>query len=319
MESEDFYSILDVKRGATISEIKKAYRKLARKLHPDRNKDNKQAEERFKKVSAAYAVLGDKEKKNLYDKYGIDGLRDGFDPKMWEQFGGMGTGRRTHGGHAQNPFDAGGFTGFGAMEDIFESLFGASGNVRRQQGTRGRNWGVRQKGPEIKSSLEVELMDVINGRELEIVIPVDGERKKLKVKVPRGIADGQTMRLKGQGGKSHSGGLPGDLMLEIAVKKDKTYERKGLDLVKAELITIGQAYRGAVVPIETPWGEVKMSVPAGTQGGQQLRLKGKGIKKGKEQGNLYVRMNIRVPTEQDEKADEAIEIIEALYDRDKTQ
>jgi curved DNA-binding protein len=317
MESEDFYSILGVNRGATNSEIKKAYRKLARKLHPDRNKDNKQAEERFKKVSAAYAVLGDKEKKKLYDKYGIDGLRDGFDPKMWEQFGGMGAGRRGYGGRAQTPFDIGGFAGFGAMEDIFESLFGTSGNVRRQQGARGRNWGVRQKGPEIKSTLEVELMDIIKGRELEIVIPVDGERKKLKVKVPRGIADGQTMRLKGQGGKSNNGGLPGDLMLEIKIKKDKTYERRGLDLEKTEMITIGQAYRGAVVSIDTPWGQLKMSVPSGTQGGQQLRLKGKGIKKGKEQGDLYVRMNIKIPVEQDEKAEEAIEIIEALYDREK--
>jgi DnaJ-class molecular chaperone len=317
MGTEDFYEILGVNRGTTPSEIKKAYRKLARELHPDRNKDNKQAEERFKKVSAAYAVLGDKEKRSLYDKYGIDGLRDGFDPKMWEQFGGMGGGRRAYGGRAQSPFDKGGFAGFGAMEDIFESLFGASGNVRRQQRSRGNNWGVRQKGPEIKSTLEVELMDVIKARELEIVIPLDGEQKKLKVKIPKGIDSGQTMRLKGQGGKSYTRGVSGDLMLEIKIKKDKAYERKGLDLEKTENLTIGQAYKGAVVPIDTPWGQVKMSIPPGTQGGQKLRLKGKGIKKGKAQGDLYVLMNIRIPVQQDKDVEEAIEIIEALYDKEK--
>jgi molecular chaperone DnaJ len=125
------------------------------------------------------------------------------------------------------------------------------------------------------------------------------------------------MRLKGQGGKSHTGGVSGDLMLEIQIRKDKTYERRGLDLEKAEIITIGQAYKGSVVPISTPWGQVKMSVPPGTQGGQQLRLKGKGIKKGKAQGDLYVKMNIKIPLEQDEEVKEAIEIIEALYGLEK--
>ena len=106
-------------------------------------------------------------------------------------------------------------------------------------------------------------------------------------------------------------------MLEIRIRKDPQYERKGLDLEKTQFLTIGQAYKGATIPIDTPWGQVKMSVPPGTQGGQKLRLKGKGIKKGKARGNLYVSMNIRIPVTQDQEADEAIETIEALYDREE--
>ena len=127
MSQEDFYNILGVQKGASKDDIKKAYRKLARKLHPDRNKDDKVAEERFKKVSAAYAVLGDQEKRKMYDQFGIDGLRDGFDQNAWRQYGGGFTNSRNSGAGNSGGFggfDFGGFEGFGAMEDIFENLFG---------------------------------------------------------------------------------------------------------------------------------------------------------------------------------------------------
>ena len=185
--------------------LKKAYRKLARDLHPDRNKDNKAAEEKFKKVSAAYAVLGDEEKRKLYDQYGIDGLRDGFDPNMWKQYGGFGGGRNGGAGSGGFDFggqgvDFGGFHGFGAMEDIFESLFG--GRRRGRSGRTGSHWGQgSEKGPSVKSTLEVELMDAVLGRELEIVIPIEGERKKLKLKIPEGIESGKNNSSERAGGK----------------------------------------------------------------------------------------------------------------------
>ncbi len=314
MQGEDFYRILGVEKGASDQEIKKAYRMLARELHPDHNKDNKQAEERFKKVSAAYAVLSDKEKRKLYDQFGVDGLRDGFDPQKWQQYGGSGFGgawppRRGQAGGGD--FDFGGFSGFGALEDIFENLFGAN---QSRSTSRVRNWSSGQKGAQVQSKLEVELLDAIKGRELEIIIPIDGERRKLKVKIPQGIEDGQTMRLKGQGARSAGNGPAGDLLLEIAVKEDKSYERKGMNLTTKVSVTVGQAYEGAAIPVETPWGNVKLSIPKGAQGGQKLRLKGKGAKKGDQSGDLYVFLNVRIPTKRDRETKEIVKSLEERYE-----
>ncbi len=314
MKDEDFYRILGVNRSDTHEKIKKAYRKLARELHPDTNKNNKSAEERFKKVSAAYAVLGDNDKREKYDKYGIDGLRDGFDPEMWRRYGGGFGGGRTHSNTGQGPFDAGGFTGFGAMEDIFESLFGQGAQRRSTRGQRSRKWGFEEKGAKIETTLEVELMDTILGRELQIVIPVEGNQKRLKVKIPKGIEEGQKIRLKEQGGVSQSNGKSGDLIIEIKVKSDKIYQRKELNLEKKENITIGKAYDGGVIEVDTPWGQVKMTIPPGTQGGQRMRLKGKGVKKGSNKGDLFVQLNVAIPTKRDKKTKKAIEKIEEMYE-----
>lgn len=312
MEQGDFYRILGVNKSATEQEIKKAYRKLARELHPDKNTGDPKSEEQFKKVSAAYAVLGDKEKRKVYDQYGVDGLRDGFDPKQWQNFGSgyrgnwSGAGRKGHGE------EYGGFSGFGALEDIFETLFGESGrgNTRRA----GRSWGQERNGAQIKSVLEIELMDAIVGKEMHISLNIEGEERKLKVKIPQGIEDGKSIRLKGQGGKALSGGINGDLILDIRIKKDSAYEREGNNLTRVEKITFGKACLGGLIPVETPWGEIKMNVPRGTQGGQTLRLRGKGIKKGKEQGDLFVKIAIRVPRSVDEETEKAIELVEKSYE-----
>lgn len=304
--NEDFYNVLGVGKSASKEEIKKAYRKLARELHPDRNKGNKIDEEKFKKVTAAYAVLGDEEKRNMYDKFGVDGLRDGFDPNIWGRYGGgfsTNMGKENQGG-----FDFGGFEGFGAMEDIFESLFGQKRNRREQ-----KKWSRGEKGPKIKSKLEVELMDVILGRELQVIVPIEGEKKNLKVKIPKGIEDGKNIRLKEQGARSKTGGKNGDLYLEIDIRKDKIYERKGNDLYKKETFSIGEVYKGIVKEIETPWGKIKISVPKGTQGGSKLRLRGKGIKKGHEAGDLYVDVAIMIPRNRNKKTEEAIDAIEKCY------
>lgn len=318
MANEDLYGVLGVSRGADEKEIKKAYRRLARELHPDHTKGDKAAEERFKKVSAAYAVLGDREKRKLYDQYGIDGLRDGFDPEMWRRYGGGFGGRPGTGARPQGvEFDFGGFSGFGSLEDVFESLFGGSGFGRRGA-VRGRGaspFDIRAPGAQVQSVIEVDLLDAVLGRELQIAVPIGPEQRKLKVKVPRGIEDGQSMRLKGQGAKSPEGGPAGDLLLEIRIRDHPRYRRTGMDLEVREVITVGQAYRGTSLPVETPWGKVKVTVPAGTQGGQRLRVKGHGVRKGRggESGDLYVQLSIRIPTQQGPEVEEAIEKLEQMY------
>jgi DnaJ-class molecular chaperone len=318
MEHEDFYEILGVDRNADEKEIKKAYRKLARELHPDRNEGDKRAEERFKKVSAAYAVLSDEEKRKLYDEYGVDGLRDGFDPEAYQRYrqqAGQPGGGRPFGG------DFGGFSGFGSLEDIFESLFGGgAGRGRSVRWSTGEGFGSAgkarrgQKGPKVRSGVEVELMDAVLGRELELVVPIQQERRKLKVKLPRGVEDGQTIRLKGQGARGPFGGEPGDLLIEVKVKDDKQYERKGDDLTKKLPVTIGQAYEGATMQVETPWGKGKVTIPAGTQSGQKLRLRGQGVRKNGRRGDLYAEIMVKVPEKRDEETKKAVGILEEKYE-----
>ena len=313
MGNEDLYRILGVERGAAEGEIKKAYRKLARELHPDKNKGNKEAEERFKKVSAAYAVLGNQEKRKLYDKYGIDGLRDGFDPKMWEAargFGGRGTAR---GGGAE-AFDFGGFAGFGGMEQIFETLFGRSA-YQRGQAKRHAWQKSPSRGADVMSRMEVELLDAVLGRELQITIPIDGARRNLKVVLPKGIESGKSIRLKGQGGKGADGGEDGDLIVEIHTKEDGIYARRGMDLVKREDVTVGQAYFGGPLEVETPWGKGTLNLPKGTRGGKRIRIKGHGVRGGESRGDLYVEVNIVLPEERDEKMDETVREIERRYQK----
>ncbi len=308
--NEDFYGILGIPKNASNDDIKKAYKKLARQYHPDRNKNSKNAEERFKKISAAYAVLGDKEKRKLYDQFGIDGLRDGFDPQKWAPGGGF---RNVWSPNSDfGDVNFGGFQGFGALEDIFDNLFGSHAKKR----SRRSNWASRgeaQAGARVQSVLEVELMDMVLGRELQIVIPVNRQHKKLKVTIPKGIESGQSIRLKGQGGDSPSGGPSGDLYLEIKIREDPQYERKELDLIKNEFITLGQAYHGTVLPVETPWGNVKMTLPAGTQSGQKMRLRGKGVQKGNKKGDLYIKILIKIPQKRNRKIEKAIESLEGQY------
>lgn len=314
MQAEELYGILGIEKTATAAEIKKAYRSLARKHHPDKNQGRKEEEEKFKRISAAYAVLGDEKKRKLYDQYGLDGLRDGFDPEMWRRYGkaaaggGSARGRPFEGG-----FDFGGFSGFGSMEDIFESLFGG-GTGKRGSGGRVADWAaVQETGAQVRSVLDVDLMDAVLGRELEIAVDLGEEVRKLKVRIPKGVEDGQTIRLGGQGARGRGGARSGDLMLEIRVRDDKEYVRKGNDLEKRVQVTLGRAYNGGEMEVETPWGKGTLKVPPRTQGGTKLRLKGQGIRKNGVAGDLYIRMDIKVPTGDDERTEEAVKALEESY------
>ena len=298
MADRDYYDLLGVKKSASDDEIKKAYRTLAKKFHPDKNKGNKDAENKFKEISEAYAVLSDKEKREQYDRLGK------------EAFSGGGGGNPFTGGGA-NPFagfDFGQFTGRGKrgganagarrggdFTDIFSDLFGGGGF---QQGP--------ERGPDFEAETTIDFRDAVLGTTLEL--RMDG--KAVKVKIPEGVSDGQRLRLRGKGGEGSNGGPAGDLNLLIHVRPHPFFERRGDDIHIDLPITIGEAVRGAQVEVPTIHGPVKAKIPAATQGGQTFRLTGKGVKKKNGAGDHYYRVEISVP--KDAPA-EAVDQIEAAY------
>jgi curved DNA-binding protein len=317
MPKDDLYELLGVNRTAADAEIKKAYRRLARELHPDRNKGNLVAEEKFKKVSAAYAVLSDKHKRQLYDEFGVDGLRDGFSPSMYRRYASGGpTERRKGGGRGEGVDESefGGFSGFGALEDIFETLFGKGrennpkGRAQAQRAQEARNDKEKRR-----VELEVEFLDAVVGREMNIQVNLDGKTKKLKVTIPKGVENGNVLRLKGQGAPGDTGLTAGDLQIVIKVREDKRYERQGMNLRKKERVTIGQAYHGGQLAVETPWGKVNLSLPPKSQSGQQLRLKGQGIRTEKGNGDLYIVILVKVPTSGRAEEGKLIDQLEKMY------
>jgi len=300
----DLYGILGVPRTASADEIKKAYRRLAHKHHPDKNPGNKQAEERFKEITAAHEVLGDPKRRKLYDEFGADSLRSGFDPGKAEQYRQW----QRQGGGA--PVDFGGFGGFehgGAPFDlgsIFEQIFGG-GAVRARRGPA--------RGEDARAPVEVELADAVRGAEREL--RVDG--RTLRVKIPPGVSDGSQIRLAGQGGPGGGGGPAGDLYLEIRLRPHPLVRRDGRDLTLDLPVTVPEAVNGAEVTLPTFEGPVRLKIPAGAQAGTRLRLRGKGLPdlKGGERGDLYAVVKVVLP-EPDERLREAVRPLEALYKGD---
>jgi DnaJ-class molecular chaperone len=281
----DPYTILGVARGASEADVKKAYRKLAKELHPDTNRDNPQASERFAKVTNAYDLLSDKEKRARFDRGEIDG--DGN-----PAFGGFG------GGNAGSPFGGGGgnpFGGAGAgvdMSDIFEGLFKG----------RGGGFGGRQapppKGANVNYRLAVPFEDAATVKPQRITLQ-DG--KTIDVKLPQGIEDGTQMRLSGKGQAGHGGA--GDAIITLLVNRHKFFTRDG-DHIRLDLpITLNEAVQGGKVKVPTVDGAVMLSVAAGATSGQTLRLKGKGFTaKGGARGDQLVTLMIDLP-----KGDPALE------------
>lgn len=279
MAEKDYYQILGVKKSATEEEIKKSYRALAKKYHPDRNKGNKEAENKFKEISEAYAVLSDKEKRAQYDRLGAEafgaGGRNPFEGFDFSQFmGGAGAGRRTRG--------RGGTTNF---TDIFSDLFGGgAGGPRFEE--------MPQRGNDINAELTIDFRDAVLGTTMDLQINGD----PIKVKIPEGVADGQTIRLRGKGTPGGGGAAPGDLNVLVHVRPHPFYERRADDIYINLPVTIGEAVKGAQIEVPTIRGSVTARIPAGTQGGQTFRLTGKGVKrKNGSYGDEYYRVEIVVP------------------------
>jgi len=295
MSKRDFYEILGVPKGASDDEIKKAYRKLAMKYHPDRNKGRKDAEARFKEAKEAYEALSDKDKRAAYDRFGHAGV----DPSMAGAAGGAGgfdfneMFRQARG--AQGGAGGGaGFEGFqfeGAPEDLFEGLFGGGRGGRRAPRSR--------KGADVGYRMNVSLEQAVRGFETHISVPGDdGASRTLEVKIPAGIRDGQKVRIAGRGHPGHDGGPAGDVLVEIRIEPHPRFEREGDDLVTRATISQPQAALGGEVEVATLDGPVTMTVPPGTQPGRRFRLRGKGVKgmKSGELGDLYVVVQVETPT-----------------------
>ncbi|MEL7596608.1 MAG: molecular chaperone DnaJ [Clostridiaceae bacterium] len=346
MANKDYYDILGISKGASDDEIKKAYRKLAMKYHPDRNPDNKEAEEKFKDINEAYQVLSDPQKKSQYDQFGTTDFNGGF--------GGSGG------------FD---FSGMGGFEDIFDSFFGGGFSSRRRNGPeRGADleytlnltfeeavFGVEkeisiskneicddcngtgskpgsnsktcdkcggtgqvryQRNTPLGSFVSTSTCDKCNGTGKIISDPCSHchgkgtvrKNKKVKIKIPAGVDTGNVLPLRGQGEPGKNGGPTGDLYINIRVSSHKVFNRKGFDIYIEEHISFGKASFGTELKVPTIDGDVKYKVPAGTQSGTVFRLRGKGVPKvnGHGRGDEYVKIIVDIPKVLNEKQKETL-------------
>jgi len=358
--SENLYDILGVAKTATQDEIKKSYRRLAKKYHPDVAKNDPGAEEKFKKIAVAYEVLNNPEKRKIYDEFGLDGLREGFNPDAaraagWRPGAGPGQGDAAQWGGFQSNIN---------LNDIFEELFGRSGFGRsrggpfqgfnvafnmgdlqdlegfgragRQPRQRPGRAGVR--GNDVRTELSVELLDAVRGVEIPLTLEIPsvcpacegigvehrggscrschgtgqvrGSERNIKVRIPAGIENGKTIRLAGLGSPGTGGGPAGDLFIEVHVKPHPFLKQEAQNLLMDLPVTPAEAYKGAKVEVPTPWGPVQMKIPAGSQSGAQLRLRGKGAGK---KGDLIVRLMITLPVGKDEKIEKALDEVESRY------
>lgn len=295
-DNEDYYKILGVRRQATSKEIKKTYRSLAIKYHPDKNKDDKNAEEKFKKISEAYAVLSDPEKREQYDTFGHAGFQQqysredifkNFNPGDW--FKEFGFGRQSFGGAG------------GGMEDIF-------GGFGRQSQRRP----VHRRGDNISYDLHVSLAESIFGAERLVAFNKDDGVAKITVKIPPGIQSGKKLRLAGKGHPSPDGGPTGDLLVAIHVTPHPEFKRQGYNLVRDVNILPSEAILGTTVKVETLDGSVlNLKVPPGTKSHTRLRVKGHGVprSKGGGRGDLFARLIINFPETLTERQKELVQAL----------
>lgn len=295
---KDLYSILGVSRTASADDIKKAYRKLAKELHPDRNPGDEKVAERFKEASAAYAILSDTENRARYDRGEIDetGAERGF--------GGMGAGM---GGRQGRTYQrAGGAEGFGGFnfegvnaEDIFADIFGGMGGGRRRGPTP-------QRGNDRIYEVTIDFLDAVKGVKKRISLE---NGKTLAVTIPENVREGQQIRLKGQGSPGSHGGPAGDALIEVKIRPHKYFSRDGNNIELELPITLKEAVLGAKVRVPTVDGVVTLSIPPGSNTDKVLRLKGKGaaIKKGGPRADQHVRLKVMLPEKVDETLRKAIE------------
>lgn len=370
MEDKDLYATLGVPRTASTDEIKKAYRRLARKHHPDVNPGNADAGERFKRISEAYDVLGDPEKRKLYDEFGLAGVQAGFNAEQ---------ARAHRAGAAFRGWEtgtgpAGGFGGYSTFEDLFGDIIGERGFAGRPE-----------PGADVESEIEIDLLDAVRGRSTTISLqraeacsacsglgtdvsnattcsecggrgrvrvgkgPVAFTRacarcaglgktgtrpcaecggrgqhlvtERLNVHIPAGVDTGSRVRVAGKGGVGVRGGPPGDLFIRVRVRPHPLLERRGDDLFMDLPLTVPEAVFGATIQVPTPDGEVRVRVPAGSQTGRQLRVKGRGVQhlRGKGRGDLYLRLVVHVPEKIDDAVREAVRGIEPGYVKNPRQ
>ena len=315
-EKKDLYEVLGLKKGATEEEIKKAYKKLARKLHPDLNPGNKRAEEAFKAVNEANAVLSDPEKRARYDEFGFAGLDPNFDPDMARQ---AASGFRWDGGTAGQ---GGAHFSFDDLGDLFGGMFSGGGFSAGSGDFGGFRAAQRpRRGETLQTRLALSFEEAVFGctkdvriEHLEPCSQCGGsgksgggacplcrgkgrikKRRTVHVPVPAGAEDGQTLKLRGQGAAGENGTPAGDLLVELAVRPSAQFARDGKDLRSEARITFSQAVLGAEIEVPTIDGRVKYRIPAGTQSGTTFRLRGKGVPAADGRGDQYVTVLVETP------------------------
>jgi curved DNA-binding protein len=293
MATGDYYDILGMSKNASDEELKRAYRKLAMKYHPDKNPNKKEAEERFKEINEAYAVLSDKEKRKQYDTFGAEGFRQRF---------------------TQEDI----FRGFD-FDDILSNLFGGRGKREYRSGGRGGvDFGdlfggqhgyqdirrMPRKGEDIVYELTISLEEAALGGEKRISFPKNGKVEEISVRIPRGIPSGKKLRLAGKGMEGRNGGPPGDLYLQISIAEHPVFIREEDDLIVEKEIRFSEAALGTTIEVPTLEGMKKVKVPPGTQSHTKMRLKGVGIPhfQKESRGDEYVKLIIRTPKKVSEKS-----------------
>jgi curved DNA-binding protein len=313
--AEDLYAVLGVAKDADTDAIKKAYRKLASQLHPDKNPGDAKAEARFKQVNHAYDVLNDSRKRRLYDEFGEDGLREGFDVdrvrayRDWSARQGR-AGGRGEGGFGTGPVDledlfSGASPGQGGFADLFGDLVG---RARRPRGPA--------KGPDFESEITIDFAAAVRGTTLELR-PQGQTGAPVTVRIPPGADEGSRVRIAGQGGPSPSGGPRGDLVLNVHVTPHPHFRREAVDLHLDLPVTIAEAYHGARIRVPTIEGAVTMKIPERTQSGQVVRLRGKGVaKKGRPPGDLFVHFLVQVPKDEGAEVAQLVDKLAAFQPDD---
>ena len=286
MEFVDYYKILDVPKTATQDEIKKAYRKLARKMHPDLNPNDKEAHKKFQQINEANEVLGDPEKRKKYDQYGKD----------WQHAEQFEQARQSQ----QRSWDAGGQTFSGDFDeegfsDFFESLFGRS--------ARGAGRQTKFRGQDHQAMLQLDLKEAYTTHQKTLTI----NGKNIRITIPAGVENGQVIKLKGYGGAGANGGPAGDLYITFSISEDPQFRRSGNDIYTTATVDLYTAVLGGETVVDTLGGKVKLKVAPGTQNGFKVRLKGKGFpvyKTAEQFGDLYVTFHIAIPVNLSDKEKE---------------
>jgi DnaJ-class molecular chaperone len=273
--NQDLYAILGVKRTATNDEIRRAYRKLAKDLHPDQNKGDTRAEEQFKRVSAAFAVLGNPEKRKRYDAGEIDAMGNERANPFYTGEG------RTYGGDGFGGFNS----GTGDFSDLFGDLFGR----------RGPGGAFTMRGMDYRYNLEIGFLEAVNGAKKRVQFP---DNETLDISVPSGVESGQTLRLKHKGGPGAGRGEPGDALIELKVQPHPLFGRDGDNITLEVPISLNEAILGARIEVPTIDGRVTVAVPKGASSGQILRLRGKGIKNSRSGalGDQLITLKIVLPS-----------------------
>ena len=311
MDFIDYYKILGVGKTATPDEIRAAYRKLARKHHPDLNPNDKEANKKFQQINEANEVLSDPEKRKKYDQYGKDWQHAEAFEKARQEAGKQGNGRGA-GSFGGNPFGTGTFSAedfesgdAGEFSDFFESLFGGSG--RRGTGER-----ARFRGQDYQAELQISLAEAAATHQRVLTV----NDKNIRITIPAGVANGQVIKLKGHGAPGANGGPDGDLYITFSIADDPRWTREGDDLRMKAPIDLYTALLGGETTVETLTGKVKLKIKPETANGTTVRLKGKGFpvyKQEGQSGDLYVSLDVQIPTHLSEKEKELFRQLKALH------